>query len=126
MIDFSQLVTKESKEAAVVASVKGTIAARRYTAETSGTTLNSIFIDTGRDSQALVTGAALSAMLDSTYVCNWKTTEGFIQLDSPTLIGIAQAIRKYVQACFDREAELLAAVDAGTYTDAMLDDGWPT
>lgn len=37
---------------------------------------------------------------------------------------MAQAIRSHVQACFDREADLLDALDAGTYDTEMLDTGW--
>ncbi len=126
MIDFSRAITKEAKDAAATESVKAGIAARRYVAEISGITLNGMFIDTDRDSQALITGAALSAMLDSTYVCNWKTIEGFVQLDAATLIGIAQAIRAHVQACFDRESALLNAVTNGSITSELLGEGWPT
>ncbi|WP_110947365.1 DUF4376 domain-containing protein [Pseudomonas bohemica] len=126
MIDFSQAITKESKSAAVTEAVKVAIAARRYTAETAGITFNATSIDTGRDSQALITGAALSAMLDSTYVCNWKTSAGFVELDASTLVSVAQAVRAHVQSCFDREGELLTALEDGTYTDTMLEEGWPT
>jgi hypothetical protein len=107
------------------AQIPALIAARRYESETSGITQNGMFIDTGRDSQALITGAALSAMLDPAYVCNWKTSEGFVQLDAQTLIGIAQAIRAHVQACFDREAVLLTALENGSFVEDMLNGGWP-
>lgn len=102
------------------------IASTRYTHETAGITVNGTAIDTGRDSQALITGAALSAVIDSTYVCNWKTADGTVSLTATQLIAIATAVRAHVQACFDREGALLAAVTAGTYTDAMLAEGWPT
>lgn len=101
------------------------IAARRYQAETSGTIVNGMLLDTGRDSQALVTGAALAATLDQNYVCKWKTIEGFFELSAQQIIGIASTMRAHVQACFDREAELLAALEAGTFTDDQLDQGWP-
>lgn len=101
------------------------IAARRYQAETSGIVVNGMPLDTGRDSQALVTGAALSAVIDSTYSCQWKTSEGFINMSAQQIIALASAMRAHVQACFDREAALLDALDAGTYTDAQLDQGWP-
>lgn len=101
------------------------IANRRYEAEIGGMKANGASIDTGRDSQALITGAALSAVIDPAYVCNWKTSEGFVQLDSPTLISIAQAIRKHVQACFDRESALLALVEKGRFKEYLLDKGWP-
>lgn len=125
MIDFSQAITKEMKAAAALEYTRGQIAARRYDAETAGITVGGMFVDTGRDSQALITGAALSAFMDDTYVCNWKTPDGFIQLDGPTLISVSKAVRQHVQACFDRESGLLAALDSGVYTAEMLEEGWP-
>ena len=101
------------------------IAARRYTAETSGTVIQDMPIDTGRDSQALITGATVAAMLDADYSIRWKTAAGFVELTGDQIIGVASAVRAYVQGCFDREAELLDAVASGTITAAMLDEGWP-
>lgn len=101
------------------------IAARRYQAETAGITVNGMHLPTDRDSQALVTGAALAAWMDQNYTCQWKTAEGFIDLGAQQIIGLASAMRAHVQACFDREAALLAALTAGTYTAEQLDQGWP-
>ena len=101
------------------------IAARRYTAEMSGTTVQGMAIATDDRSQGLITGAALAAMLDAAYSIRWKTTEGFVELTGAQIIGVASAVRGYVQACFDREADLLAAVADGTITAAMIDEGWP-
>lgn len=107
------------------ATIARLIADRRFEAETAGIVVNGMPLDTGRDSQALVTGAALAAVIDSAYSCQWKTIEGFIDLDAQQIIAIASAMRAHVQACFDREAALLDALDAGTYTDDQLDQGWP-
>lgn len=101
------------------------IAARRYEAETSGTTVENMPVNTERDSQALLTGAALQAMLDPNYTVRWKTEGGFVDLDAQQIIALATAVRAHVQACFDREAELVAAVEDGSYTESMLDEGWP-
>lgn len=109
------------------AQKKAEIAAARYARETAGTTVNGVLIDTGRDSQALITGAALVAMLDSGYSLNWKTENGFIHLTALEIIAVAQAVRAHVQACFDREAELCALVDAAE-TPEDLDEiviSWP-
>ena len=103
----------------------GNIAARRYQAEISGIIVNGMHLPTDRDSQALVTGAALAAVIDPAYRCQWKTSEGFVDLTAPQIIALASTMRAHVQACFDREAELLAALEAGTYTDEQLDQGWP-
>lgn len=104
---------------------RAAVAAERYRRETAGTSVEGMAIDTGRDSQALITGAALAAMLDPAYACRWKTPAGFVEMNGEQIISVASAVRAHVQACFDREAELLQAIDSETYTDAMLDEGWP-
>lgn len=101
------------------------IASRRYDAETAGIDLMGMHIDTGRDSQALITGATVQAMLDSSYALRWKTPAGFVDLTAEQIIGVATAARAHVQAAFNREAELLEALEAGTFTPDMLDQGWP-
>lgn len=84
------------------------IAQVRWHAETSGVQ----GIRTDRESQAMITGAALKAMQDETYTCKWKTESGFVELTAPQILAIADAVRAHVQACFDHEAELLPLVDA--------------
>ncbi len=46
-------------------------------------------------------------------------------LNAEQILAMAQAIRSHVQACFDREADLLDAINAGTYETEMIDTGWP-
>lgn len=101
------------------------IAARRYQAEAAGISVGGMPVATDRDSQGLINGAALSAFMDDTYTCNWKTADGFVKLDAKTILAVARAVRNHVQACFDREGELVSAVQAGTYKPEMLDQGWP-
>lgn len=102
------------------------IAARRYQAEAAGITVNGMALSTDRDSQALLTSAALAAVIDPAYKCQWKTVGGFVDLDAQQIVSLASAMRAHVQACFDREAALLDALEAGTYTDDLLDQGWPS
>ena len=101
------------------------IAARRYTAETAGTTVEGMLIDTGRDSQGLITGAAVQAIIDTAYSLHWKTSAGFVELSGQQILGVASMVRAHVQACFNREAELLDAVTDGSITTEMLEEGWP-
>jgi hypothetical protein len=124
-IDLSQLITAETKAEAAKIATRAAIAARRYEAETGGITVGGMAIDTGRDSQALIMGARLAGIDDPAYVCNWKTPNGFIQLDAETVKAVANTVRAHVQACFDREAALLGMVEDGTYTEAALEEGWP-
>lgn len=101
------------------------IAARRYEEEVKGIIFGELKLDTGRDSQALITGAALASVIDPAYTCNWKTPVGFVELTAESLIAIASAIRAHVQDCFDREAQLLVAVASGAFSETMMDEGWP-
>lgn len=88
------------------------IAAARWAAETAGIDVNGFTVRTDRESQALITGAALKAMQDGEYSCRWKGVDGFIELTAPQILAIADAVRAHVQSCFDREAELLPLIDA--------------
>lgn len=101
------------------------IADRRWQAEVAGITVNGMQVDTGRDSQALITGAALQATIDPACTVRWKTGAGFVELNSQEIIGMATAVRAHVQACFDREAELVDAFANGAFTADMLEQGWP-
>lgn len=100
------------------------LAAARFAAETAGVTVGNFHIRTDRESQALITGAALQALDDSTYTCQWKTEGGFVTLDSATILNVARAVRTHVQSCFDREAAKGAEVDAATTKEALEAITW--
>ena len=124
---FKRLMPPEPTLDELKAQKKAEIASARYEREIAGVEVNGITIDTGRDSQALITGAAVAAVLDDDYSLNWKTEAGFVHLTAPEIIAVAQAVRAHVQACFDREAELCALVDAAE-TKEELDEiiiSWP-
>ena len=101
------------------------IAARRFQVETGGVTVEGVQINTDRDSQSLLTGAAFAASLDPGYHIKWKAATGFVDLTGEQILGIASQVRAFVQACFNREAELLGAVADGSITSEMLEEGWP-
>jgi len=69
-------------------------------------------------------GAALKAMQDSTYSCRWKTESGFVELTAPQILAIADAVRAHVQACFDREAELLPLIEAAESQEELNAITW--
>lgn len=100
-------------------------ASRRYNEETKGITVSNMQVATDRTSQALLTGAVTSAQLDPSLTFKWKLKNGHVTLDKAQLDAIAMTVRNHVQACFDREIEIIDAIDGGTFTDAMLDEGWP-
>lgn len=104
---------------------KERIAVKRYEVETAGVEANFMQIATDRQSQAMLSGAVLSAQLDPTLTLRWKLANGEVLLNKTELEAISTVVRQHVQACFDRELDLIAKVDAGTFTDADLETGWP-
>ncbi|GHV34420.1 hypothetical protein FACS1894187_04930 [Synergistales bacterium] len=102
------------------------ITAARFAAETGGVVINGngISIDTSRESQALITGAALQATIDSAYSCRWKTTNGFVEFTSEMILAVAVAVRQHVQACFDREADLSELVEAAATVEEIEAVTW--
>ena len=101
------------------------IADRRYEAEIAGAILNGLQINTDDRSKLLINGAALEATINPAYAMQWKTDTGFVDLSAEQVIGVARAVRAHVQACFDREAELLAGLESGALTEEVLAAFWP-
>ncbi|WP_367256228.1 DUF4376 domain-containing protein [Pseudomonas sp. stari2] len=101
------------------------VAAERFMREASGIVVEGLTIETSRDSQALIAGTGLAAIRNPDYRCNFKTATGFVEIGAEQIINIADAVRSHVQACFDRELELLRVIEAGEYRDEMLVQGWP-
>jgi hypothetical protein len=102
------------------------LAAIRFANETAGVS----GWRSDRESQALLTGAALAASLDPEYTIDWKGERGWTTLDAVQLLAAAQTVRGHVQACFSNERVLAAAIDAGEDMDAVLaidlGQGWPS
>lgn len=119
-IDWSKIVTAQDKAADAANQRLGAIRARRDQAINSGITVGGMPIQTDDINQARITGAALQAVVDPTVLIRWKTVAGFVDLDAPTIIAVATAVRAHVQACFDREAELLEEGESGG-----MEAGWP-
>lgn len=126
IVTHEQVPLGEDEKAALAATWAQRIAARRFQAETGGTTVEGVRVNTERDSQALLTGAAFAASLDPEYRIKWKTATGFVELNRDQVIGLASQVRAFVQACFNREAELLGFVADGSITAEMLEQGWPS
>lgn len=116
---------KAARDEEVTAQWADQIAARRFEVETGGVTVAGVKLNTERDSQSLLTGAAFAASIDPDYRIKWKAETGFVDLTGEQILGIASQVRAFVQACFNREAELLGAVADGSITAEMLEEGWP-
>jgi hypothetical protein len=89
------------------------LAEARWREETGGLTLpDGTIIKTDRESQALLTGAALSATLDPGKDIEWKGVNGWVTLTSAQVLEIAAAVRAHVQSAFSREKALTEQVEA--------------
>ena len=116
---FAPMTLDEAKSAK-----KSEIAAARYAAEIAGVTVGGATVRTDRESQSLITGAALKALQDAEYVCSWKTDAGFVELSAPQILAIADAVRTHVQSCFDHEADLVALIDAAETVEDLEAVTW--
>lgn len=108
------------------------IASTRYDHEIAGFAWNECWIDTSRDSQAKInaswTAATAGIRNDGSFwkCLNVHTGEVMsipMSNDEMTLLG--EAAYHYVQGCYDREGDLLDAVNSGTFEESMLNEGWP-
>lgn len=123
-IDFSQAVTAEDKAAQAAAALGERIRRRRDRAMAAGITVNGIEVHTDDVSQQRILGAAVAVMRDPTLRITWKAKGGrFVALDANAVFAVADTVRAHVQACFDREAALLAEIESGGAPD--IEAGWP-
>lgn len=89
---------------------------RRWQVETGGITLGGSLIDTSRESQAMITGAYNYSQVRADKLIKFKAASGWAELDAATVAAIATAVGDHVQACFDAESVVVAAITAGTVT----------
>ena len=97
---------------------------RRDKAIDGGMEFNGLHLATDAESRGFITGAAVQAQIDPDYTCNWKAGGQFVTLDAPEILAAAVAMRKHVQEQFDKEAALLAQVDAAETVDAVKAVNW--
>lgn len=100
------------------------IASARYEAEIAGFEDNGAHVRTDRQTQAMISGAVLKALRDESYVCRWKTADGFVTLGAEDIIRVADGIREHVQGCFDREAVLADQVATATSLEDVRAIAW--
>lgn len=110
----------------LVADLTALIASTRFDHEVAGTVVNGLSVSTDRTTQNKLTGAALQANRNADYTVDWKLSDGsFVALTSSAILALSDGVCNYVQACYSREAVLLAALSNGSFTEAMLREGWP-
>jgi hypothetical protein len=97
--------------------LKSYAAEKRFEVETGGITVGDAQVATDRESQAMISGAFAYVQQNPDAAIKWKGENGFVTLDAAAVTAIADAVGAHVQACFAKEADVAAAIDAGTITD---------
>ena len=95
------------------------LAAARYTEEIGGIVVGSVTIATGRESQAMMTGAYVSLKQGLMQSVNWKGDDGWVTATLTEIEPIAQAVGQHIQACFTKESQLAAQVAAAETVEAV-------
>ena len=100
------------------------LAAARYTEEIGGIVVGSVTIATGRESQAMMTGAYVSLKQGLMQSVNWKGDDGWVTATLTEIEPIAQAVGQHIQACFTKESQLAAQVAAAETVEAVNAIAW--
>ncbi len=101
----------------IFADLAAYAASARYAKETGGIIVNWVKLATDRESQALITGAWATAQINPQVTIQWKGSDGtFTALNAASITAVASAVTAHVQACFAAEAQVDAAITAGTIT----------
>lgn len=108
------------------------IPAERYKHEISGLIWSGVFIATDQTSQYKIQSARAAVQeglrVDgSIWKCGDPQTGEILYRPTTNaeMIDIGNMVFTYIQSCYDREGVLMNAVKDGTYTDDMLNAGWP-
>lgn len=125
MIDWNKAIRSAHRVQAAQADARKLIKAKRDEMIGTPVYVSGVAVGTDDTTQMRLTGTAVAAMMDPNYTVSWKMLNNeFIQLNAQQVIAMAQAVRCHVQACFNREAVLVAANEHGHIIS--VEDGWPT
>lgn len=119
--------------AAPAPDIPAGIAASRYAREVAGIQWRGYGIATDRDSQAKILAEDIAVSsgirVDGK---GWKCLDlstgavTFRATSNTEMQEISRLAYGYVSGCFAREEALLASLATGAYSDAMLQEGWPS
>ncbi len=91
---------------------------RAYELETEGMDFNGTRIATGRDDQAMLSGAVNYLTLNPEATIDWQGADGtFTTFDKAAVEAIASAVGAHVQAHFTRRKELFEELEATSDRD---------
>ncbi|MRX32804.1 DUF4376 domain-containing protein [Aminobacter sp. MDW-2] len=105
------------------------LAAKRWEVENGGMVVGGMAVFTDDRSKLLINGAYRKAEKDPAVIINFKSAAGWVTLDAATAIALGDALFDHIQASFDRESVLTAAIVAAATKPALdaidINGGWP-
>ena len=116
----------ETRDNAIKAAILTRIAYKRYQQEQLGCVWQGHSVGTDDRTRIVVSELRGEALSNPLYTAIYKTKEGFVELSNSEINDLASTVRKYIQDCFDREYALYQHVQAWTYEESMLNEGWPS
>lgn len=108
---------------------KNELAGHRYNIASAGVTLFGKVFPSDETSKINYIGAFIQASANPDYTVNWKSRDGFINLNAAQVVQLVTAVSAHIQAAFDRESELSTIIDAETGPETLvaldIKIGWP-
>ena len=116
-INKALMITPEMKQATARAALLDHVALRRWEKEVGGIEINGLTVATDDRSKVMISGARVAAQNDPNFTTQWKAAGGtFATINAAAVIAISDAMLARVSNCFAIEAQVLAAIEAGTIT----------
>lgn len=115
-----ELLGNEARHAMVRAQLRAYAADKRWRIETAGCAWGNNIVQTDRDSQSKLIAefVALGAGL-RVEPSPWKFANGFGLVSNADMGAIIMAVRAHIAMAFAKEADVLAAIDAGNVTTTV-------
>ncbi|WP_180287702.1 DUF4376 domain-containing protein [Azospirillum oleiclasticum] len=114
---------------AVKAAKLAELARVRWQRECAGIEVDGLLVATDDRAKLLLNCMYRTAEKKPAMIHRWKQPNCEVELTSTQVIALADALSAHVQACFDRELDLRAQIEAaGTMADILGIDvtaGWP-
>lgn len=105
---------------AIKTELKSRATQRRWEIETAGVMIGNIMVSTDDRAKTLLTAADRKARRDSNYSTSWKGVDGvWTDIDSNTVITIADVVFNHVNSCFSREKALHADIDSASDVQSL-------
>jgi hypothetical protein len=113
----------------IKAQKRNEAASKRWERENAGVDVGGRSFATDERTRTVLIGSRIVAKEDATYTVEWKFADGFATLTAAELIAAANAVGAHVRACFAAERMHVAAIEALSDAQAVIDYdtsvGWP-